>query len=106
MIGSGAPARHPNRARIPLQVGNIGLWTVDAGESDHGKNGASEEDGGVFQFKPHTGSVARLTFDPLDGNKLVSTSYDGTVRRMDVEKGAFDEASAVFLLEADSDGSF
>ncbi|CAN0535197.1 unnamed protein product, partial [Scytosiphon promiscuus] len=42
-------------------------------------------------FKPHTGSVPRLMFDPTDGNKLISTSYDGTVRRMDVEKGAFEQ---------------
>lgn len=61
----------------------MGLWTVN-GEEDTGTDGA-------FQFKPHTGSVPRLTFDPLDGNKLISTSYDGTVRRMDVEKGAFEE---------------
>lgn len=68
-----------------VQVGNLGLWAVDA--DDNG------DDDGVYQFKPHTGSIPRLEFDALDGNKVVSTSYDGTVRRMDVEKGAFEQVS-------------
>lgn len=73
------------RLLLLVQVGHVGLWTV--GDS------ADEQDAaeGVFQFKPHTGAVPRLTFDPLDSNKMISTSYDGTVRRMDVEKGAFEE---------------
>lgn len=69
-----------------LQVGNVGLWTVDENNDDDAADG-------VFQFKPHTGAVPRLNFDPMDSNKLISTSYDGTVRRMDVEKGAFEQVS-------------
>lgn len=86
-----------------FQVGNVGLWTAKGGEKNvaaKGKNN-DEDDGDdgddgdeVFQFKPHTGSVPRLAFDTLDGNKLISTSYDGTVRRMDVEKGAFEQVRA------------
>ncbi|CAN0177159.1 unnamed protein product, partial [Ectocarpus fasciculatus] len=80
---------HPSRDKLLLAVGdkvvgNVGLWTVD--ETDD--NDAAH---GVFQFKPHTGAVPRMTFDPLDGNKMLSTSYDGTVRKMDVEKGAFEQ---------------
>lgn len=79
-------------------MGNIGLWTIGGGDdegnnTDHNDNDNGNSNSGVFQFKPHTGSVPRLAFDPLDGNKLISTSYDGTVRRMDVEKGAFEQAS-------------
>ena len=68
------------------QVGNVGLWTVD-------ENNDGDAADGVFQFSPHTGAVARLKFDSADGNKLISTSYDGTVRRMDVEKGAFEQVN-------------
>lgn len=68
-----------------LQVGHVGLWTVD--ENSDEDNAAQ----GMFQFKPHTGAVPRLTFDPVDNSRLISTSYDGTVRRMDVEKGVFEE---------------
>lgn len=62
------------------QIGNVGVWDMDAGGD------------GVYEFKPHVGAVPRLDFDPLDGHKLLSTSYDGSVRRMDVEKGTFEQA--------------
>lgn len=73
---------------LALQVGNVGLWTVD-------EDGGNDDDptDGVFLFRPHTMAVPRLSFDPIDGNKLISTSYDGTVRRMDVEKGAFEQVN-------------
>lgn len=64
----------------------MGLWTVDENNDDDATDG-------VFQFRPHTGPVPRLKFDPVDSNKLISTSYDGTVRRMDVEKGAFEQVN-------------
>lgn len=63
------------------QCGNVGVWDIDKGSD------------GVLEFKPHVGAVPRLEFDPLDGHKLLSTSYDGSVRRMDVEKGNFEQAS-------------
>ncbi|CAN0435548.1 unnamed protein product, partial [Ectocarpus sp. 12 AP-2014] len=92
---------HPSGDKLLLAVGdkvvgNVGLWTVD--ETDD--NDAAH---GVFQFKPHTGAVPRMAFDPLDGNKMLSTSYDGTVRRMDVEKGAFEQ---VFCNKAGEDAFF
>lgn len=64
----------------------MGLWTVEENNDDDAADG-------VFQFKPHSGAVARLKFDPMDSNKLISTSYDGTVRRLDVEKGAFEQVN-------------
>eukprot|EP00752_Nemacystus_decipiens_P008110 g7250.t1 len=93
-------AWHPNEEKLLLaigdKVGNVGLWTVDENNDDDAADG-------VFQFKPHTGAVARLKFDPVDSNKLISTSYDGTVRRMDVEKGAFEQ---VFANKAGEDAFF
>lgn len=70
----------------------MGLWTVDEQED-------SDSSQGVFEFKPHAGAVPRLAFDPLDGNKMISTSYDGSVRRMDVEKGTFEQVSGLLLME-------
>ena len=79
----------------------MGLWTIgEQGDEsdDHGdKDAAATGADAVFQFKPHTGSVPRLVFDPTDGNKLISLSYDGTVRRMDVEKGAFEQVKWLVL---------
>eukprot|EP00903_Cladosiphon_okamuranus_P012115 g11367.t1 len=93
-------AWHPNEEKLLLavgdKVGNVGLWTVDESNDDDAADG-------VFQFKPHTGAVPRLKFDPMDSNKLISTSYDGTVRRMDVEKGAFEQ---VFANKAGEDAFF
>lgn len=77
---------------VSLQVGHVGLWTVD--EEDD-----SDAAQGVFEFKPHTQSVPRIAFDPLNGNKMITTSYDGTVRRMDVEKGTFERVSGWVSLE-------
>lgn len=83
-----------------FKVGNVGLWTIggQGNGDDDNKGAATAGADAVFQFKPHTGSVARLVFDPTDGNKLISTSYDGTVRRMDVEKGAFEQVKFLFNL--------
>eukprot|EP00752_Nemacystus_decipiens_P008121 g7261.t1 len=39
----------------------------------------------------------------MGSNKLISTSYDGIVRRMDVEKGAFEQ---VFSNKAGEDAFF
>ena len=85
----------PHCCRVLVKVGNVGLWTIggqgnDADDNDNEAAAVADADA-VFQFKPHTDSVPRLIFDPTDGNKLISTSYDGTVRRMDVEKGAFEQ---------------
>ncbi|CAM9549603.1 unnamed protein product, partial [Choristocarpus tenellus] len=83
-------AWHPSSEKLLLavgdKVGNLGLWSVDSDDGDG--------DDGVFQFKPHTSSIPHLEFDPIDAHKLISTSYDGTVRRMDVEVGAFEQVFA------------
>ncbi|CAM9776641.1 unnamed protein product [Scytosiphon promiscuus] len=93
-------AWHPSKDKLLLAVGdkfgNVGLWTV-------GEEEDRDPSQGVFEFKPHTAVVPRITFDPLDGNKLITTSYDGTVRRMDVEKGAFEQ---VFGNNPDEDSFF
>lgn len=93
--------RGPDCCRVLLKVGNVGLWTIggqgdDTDDADDNGAAVTGADA-VFQFKPHTGSVPRLMFDPTDGNKLISTSYDGTVRRMDVEKGAFEQVKWLVL---------
>ncbi|CAM9311188.1 unnamed protein product [Sphacelaria rigidula] len=76
---------HPSNSKLLVAVGdkcgNVGVWDIDKGSD------------GVLEFKPHVGAVPRLEFDPLDGHKLLSTSYDGSVRRMDVEKGNFEQAT-------------
>lgn len=78
-------AAHPSTTNIVVAAGdkegNIGLWNMDdsTGEND-----------GVVGYTPHTATVNQLQFHPARPSKLYTTSYDGTVRCLDVEKGCFD----------------
>ncbi|XP_061671177.1 WD repeat-containing protein 76 isoform X2 [Syngnathoides biaculeatus] len=78
-------AFHPAPARLLMaagdKYGNVGLWSVD---DDWG-------DDGVLMFEPHSRPVPCLAFSRTDPAQLLSLSYDGSLRCIDVEKGAFDD---------------
>jgi WD40 repeat protein len=80
-----AVAAHPNADKLVVAAGdksgNLGLWNVDdqAGET-----------GGVVLYEPHTRTINSLEFHPQDPSKLYTSSYDGTVRMMDMGKNSFD----------------
>ena len=58
--------------------GGLGLWDVlDTDSNSHG----------VHLFRPHSRPVNCMTFGAGDSSKLYSTSYDGTVRRLDLHTG-------------------
>ncbi|XP_061524128.1 WD repeat-containing protein 76 isoform X3 [Phycodurus eques] len=63
------------------KCGNVGLWSVVGNWGDHG----------VLLFEPHTRPVCCLAFSRSHPAQLLSLSYDGSLRCMDVEKGAFDD---------------
>ena len=48
-------------------------------------------DDGVLCFEPHSRPIPHIEFHPENSGKLVSCSYDGTVRCMDIAKHVFDE---------------
>lgn len=48
------------------------------------------ETDGVTQFTPHTATINVLAFDPVAPSRLYSTSYDGTVRCLDLAHERFD----------------
>jgi hypothetical protein len=62
--------------------GNVGIWRVDAQE----ENSSSD---GVFLFEPHYQYVSGLVWGPRSNSRLYTSSYDGSVRCLDVEKGCF-----------------
>ncbi|CAN6857239.1 unnamed protein product [Brassica oleracea] len=62
--------------------GNVGFWNLDCQNE--------EEDGCVSLFKPHTYSVTSLVFQQNSFSKVITSSYDGLIRLMDVEKMVFD----------------
>lgn len=48
-------------------------------------------DDGVLLFEPHSRLVACVAFSRAHPTHLLSLSYDGSLRCMDVEKAVFDD---------------
>ena len=44
----------------------------------------------MTQFSPHTATVNVVSFDPVSPARVYSTSYDGTVRCLDLNHQTFD----------------
>ncbi|XP_077375956.1 WD repeat-containing protein 76 [Festucalex cinctus] len=78
-------AFHPVSTRLLMAAGDkygkVGLWSV----------GSNWGDDGVLLFEPHTRPVGCLAFSKAHPAQLLSLSYDGSMRCMDVEKAAFDD---------------
>jgi len=86
---------HPGLGKLLAAAGGnsggVGLWDVEDLESaTHG----------VHLYVPHSGPVNCLKWNKYNENQLVSTSYDGTVRALDVEKQKH------ILLYADQDYNY
>jgi WD domain, G-beta repeat. len=88
------PCSHKLIATAGDKKGYLGLWDVDATctESNGGSNGDMD---GVYLFKPHSGAINSLEWNK-SGSKLLSQSYDGTIRLMDVQKQIFLDAFAAY----------
>lgn len=61
--------------------------------------GADWGDDGVLLFDPHTGPVGCLAFSRAHPTHLLSLSYDGSLRCMDVEKSIFDDVRYLLFHE-------
>nr|XP_021333253.1 WD repeat-containing protein 76 isoform X1 [Danio rerio] len=62
------------------KYGHLGLWRPDAEWGDDG----------VVCFEPHSRAITALAFTSQPCN-LITASYDGSARSMDLEKAVFDE---------------
>jgi len=82
------PSAHKLIAAAGDKTGFIGLWDVDALSNGSNTNG-------VHLFKPHSGAVNNLEWN-RGGNKLLSLSYDGSIRLFDVNRQTFIEAFAAY----------
>lgn len=82
---------HPSDQKVIVAAGDktgcIGIWDVNANP---------EGLGGVYRYNPHASNVISLYSDFNDPSKLLSGSYDGTIRCLDLNKEAF---SLVFEAE-------
>ncbi|KAF8103403.1 hypothetical protein N665_0188s0339 [Sinapis alba] len=79
------------------KLGNVGFWNLDCDE------GEEDDDDGIYLFHPHTAPVSSLVFQQNSFSKVISSSYDGLIRLMDVEKSVFDlvyssSGDAIFSL--------
>jgi len=85
---------HPTESKLLVAAGgkwgSIGFWDV----SDN-----TSEMHGVQVIKPHTRPINCLTFDKFDQCRLVSSSYDGSVRLFDINQ---QKSSVIFGLPEDS----
>jgi len=74
-------AVHPSPNTLIAAAGDkrgcVGLWDILA---------TTSPGHGVHLYQPHTRPVNSLSWDMANNNNLVSTSYDGTTRMLDMEK--------------------
>ncbi|CAN9506717.1 unnamed protein product [Ophioblennius macclurei] len=77
-------AFHPCTSSLLVAAGDkwgqVGLWNL----------GGDWGDDGVLLFEPHTRPVGCMAFSPAHPSQLLSLSYDGSLRCMDVQKAVFD----------------
>lgn len=97
-------AFHPSTDKIILcagdKTGMLSLWDVSStlqkaeneGEQEQEQQQEEEEEPHrVYQLQPHTRPICGINYLPNDHYKLVTCSYDCSIRVMDVEKAIFDE---------------
>ncbi|XP_056605739.1 WD repeat-containing protein 76 isoform X1 [Triplophysa dalaica] len=77
-------AFHPASSSLLMAAGSI--W----GQLGLLKMGAKWGDGGILLFEPHSKAISCMAFSSQPSN-LITVSYDGSARSMDLEKAVFDE---------------
>ena len=89
------PVAHKLLVAAGDKLGGLGLWDVDAAGEGEGDEHV------VSLYYPHAGPINEISFDPHDPSKLITMSYDNSVRRLDVGAGAFERVAA---YAPDADG--
>lgn len=91
-------AIHQNRDKILVCGGdidgNLGFWDLDESHADDYEP-ELEEEPNVYSYKAHSRSLSSMQYSPTDTTKLFTTSYDGSVRYLDLVKQQFLEAYVV-----------
>ncbi|KAF9425230.1 hypothetical protein BGZ94_007729 [Podila epigama] len=91
-------AMHQNRDKILVCGGdidgNLGFWDLDESQADDYEP-ELEEEPNVYSYKAHARTLSSLQYSPTDPTKLFSTSYDGSIRYLDLVKQQFLESYVV-----------
>ncbi|KAK1323007.1 hypothetical protein QJS10_CPA02g01235 [Acorus calamus] len=70
---------------VGSKLGKVSFWDVDRGLD----GGDDADDDGVYLYDPHTSPVSGISIQPFSLSKVLTSSYDGFIRSMDVEKETF-----------------
>ncbi|KAI1314333.1 hypothetical protein EDD11_002274 [Mortierella claussenii] len=84
--------------------GNLGFWDLDESQADDYEPEYDEEPN-VYSYKAHTRTLSSMQYSPTDPTKLFTTSYDGSVRYLDLVKQQFMESYVVSPDVSDHLGS-
>ncbi|MCL7044486.1 hypothetical protein MKW94_030527 [Papaver nudicaule] len=80
--------------------GSLAIWDMDADLNDREEEEIGNE--GIYLYDPHTAPISGIAIRPFSLSKIYTSSYDGCVRLMDVEKESFDmlysSDDAIFCL--------
>lgn len=118
---------HPGDKKLAIggdKLGHLGIWDIensrtspqkDTGEADHDEDDEEEEaereDPMIHHFKLHSRTITSFSIDPVRGNQLYSSSYDGSIRCLDLVTGKAVETfasptdQAITSLELVPDGN-
>lgn len=111
---------HPGMKKLGIagdKLGNLGIWDIEGTKASEIKveNGevdeVPEEEPLVHHFKLHSRTISAFSFDPQNASKLYSSSYDGSVRCLDLPSGVATEVfgsdtdQAITGVEAHPDGN-
>ncbi|OAQ33177.1 WD40 repeat-like protein [Linnemannia elongata AG-77] len=101
-------AIHENRDKILVcggdVDGNLGFWDLDESQADDYEPD-EEEEPNIYNYKAHSRTLSSMQYSPTEPNKLFSTSYDGSVRYLDLVQQKFLESYVVAPDASDHLGS-
>ena len=83
--------------------GTMGVFDASqpAPEVDEDDEDADVPDPIVSAFKTHSRTITSFVFSPTDHNAVYTSSYDSSIRKMDLEKGVSTQVFAPADLDAD-----
>ena len=90
------PTSHKLLTAAADKSGYLGLWDVDCKSDSNDRNG-------VHLFKPHNFAISNMEWDK-SGTKLLSSSYDGSMRLFDIHKERFVGIYATYDNSEDYEG--
>ncbi len=101
-------ATHPSESKLICCAGDkqgyVGLWDVDGVSSQNECNSDDQNEnkiGIVSLFRVHSRPINCLEW--INNEHMITSSYDGSVRRLNVETGVFEE---IFATYDDSDTTY